>query len=80
MYLDPSAVPGMSSSSSLLLFLLCVHSRALVSDIFLASSFSTSAFVFARQQLEDEEDCSVAEWWDVQSDYQPAECGNDGSR
>jgi hypothetical protein len=38
----------------------------------------------AIEQLEkgekDEEGCSVAEWWEVQSDYQPTECGNDGSR
>jgi hypothetical protein len=38
----------------------------------------------AIEQLEngekDEEGYSVAEWWEVQSDYQPTECGNDGSR
>ena len=27
----------------------------------------------------EDEDYSVAEWWEVQSDYQPTECGNDGS-
>jgi hypothetical protein len=40
-------------------------------------------YEWAIEQLEneekDEEDCSVAEWWEVQSDYQPTECGNDGS-
>lgn len=27
----------------------------------------------------DGEDYSVAEWWEVQSDCQPTECGNDGT-
>jgi hypothetical protein len=31
------------------------------------------------QEEKDEEGYSVAEWWEVQSDYQPTECGNDGS-
>jgi hypothetical protein len=31
------------------------------------------------QEEEDDEDHPVAEWWEVQSDYQPTECGNDGS-
>ncbi|KAF8492821.1 hypothetical protein F5888DRAFT_1727824 [Russula emetica] len=41
-------------------------------------------YEWAIKQLEEEEkdkeDYSVAEWWEVQSDYQPTECGNDGSR
>jgi hypothetical protein len=42
-------------------------------------------YKLAIEQLEkeekDEEDYSVAGWWEVQSDYQPTECGNDdGSR
>jgi hypothetical protein len=42
-------------------------------------------YKLAMEQLEkeekDEEDYSVAGWWEVQSDYQPTECGNDdGSR
>jgi len=40
-------------------------------------------YELAMKQLEqgenDDEDNSVAEWWEVQSDYQPTECGNDGS-
>ena len=40
-------------------------------------------YEWALKQLEkgekEEEDYSVAEWWEVQSDYQPTECGNDGS-
>jgi hypothetical protein len=38
-------------------------------------------YEWAIKQLEegekDEEYYSVAEWWEVQSDYQPTECGND---
>ena len=38
----------------------------------------------AMKQLEneenDEENYPITEWWDVQSDYQPTECGNDESR
>jgi hypothetical protein len=40
-------------------------------------------YMWAIKQLEkekDEEDYSVAEWWEVQSGYQPTECGSDGSR
>jgi hypothetical protein len=41
-------------------------------------------YKLAIEQLEreekDEEDYSIAEWWEVQSDYPPTECGNDGSR
>jgi hypothetical protein len=41
-------------------------------------------YKLAIEQLEkeekDEEGYSVAEWWEVQSDYQPTECGDDGSR
>jgi hypothetical protein len=40
-------------------------------------------YEWAIEQLEkegkDEVEYSVAEWWEVQSDYQPTECGNDGS-
>jgi hypothetical protein len=32
------------------------------------------------QEEKDEEGYSVAEWWEVQSDYQRTECGDDGSR
>jgi hypothetical protein len=31
------------------------------------------------KEEKDEENYSVAEWWEVESDYQPTECGNDGS-
>jgi hypothetical protein len=41
-------------------------------------------YKLAIEQLEKEEKdeggYSVAEWWEVQSDYQPTECGDDGSR
>ncbi|KAF8495799.1 hypothetical protein F5888DRAFT_1907745 [Russula emetica] len=41
-------------------------------------------YELAIKQLEeeekDEEDYPVPEWWEVQSDYQPTECGDDGSR
>jgi hypothetical protein len=50
MYLVFSVVPGMSLSSSVLLFSVCAQSCTCLS-IFLASSFSTSASVFARQRL-----------------------------
>jgi hypothetical protein len=32
------------------------------------------------EKEKDEEDYPVTEWWGVQSEYQPTECGNDGSR
>jgi hypothetical protein len=50
MYLALSAVPRMSASPSLLLFSVCAQSCS-CHGIFLTSSFSTSAFVFARQYL-----------------------------
>ena len=34
----------------------------------------------SEKEGKDEEDYPVAEWWDVQSDYQPTEYGNDGGR
>jgi hypothetical protein len=41
-------------------------------------------YKLAIEQLEKEEKdeggYSVAKWWEVQSDYQPTECGDDGSR
>ncbi|KAF8489377.1 hypothetical protein F5888DRAFT_1738804 [Russula emetica] len=41
-------------------------------------------YELAIKQLEewekDEEDYPVPEWWEVQSDYQPTECGDDGGR
>ncbi|KAF8502703.1 hypothetical protein F5888DRAFT_1631805 [Russula emetica] len=41
-------------------------------------------YELAIKQLEewekDEEDYPVPEWWEVQSDYQPTECGDDGNR
>ena len=40
-------------------------------------------YAWDMKQLEreekDEENYSVAKWWEVESDYQPTECGNDGS-
>ena len=30
------------------------------------------------ENLNDEENYSVAEWWEIRSDYQPTECGSDG--
>ncbi len=40
-------------------------------------------FELALKQLEkeeeDEEGYPIAQWWEVESDYQPTECGNDGS-
>ena len=39
-------------------------------------------YAWDMKQLEkekDEENYSVAKWWEVESDYQPTECSNDGS-
>ena len=33
-----------------------------------------------KKEENDEEDHSAAEWWEVQEDYQPTECGSDGGR
>jgi hypothetical protein len=29
------------------------------------------------KEEKDEEDYSVGEWWEIQSDYQPTECGDE---